>query len=377
MLLPMLETSQLIALQALLALLPPRRKLPPLKRLGHDQGNALTNLREGDRRGPFFSPDRFPAPETTWPVMTACDGAATLSHDAPHRRPHRLRSCSAGDMLPGDVPLWPRGPTPIAGSQGPHWPEKSRLSRPWPARGHGSEAPPLMPRHLADAGGCWRPHAVGPSPPPGDLWPQRGHRGAAMPWRPARGSRPARCARAAWADLPAHATLGAASPEPGALGSRGPPAESARPRPPGAAGTRTDAPSRHPRPSPYAGARHRVPPASPRPPGDACARPGTLWAHPLCPGAPYPWSSLSAETAGCRPGGAPGWRPSPRRWPPGRYRLDPGDHPTVWLPPPTPDRIGETRTDRTPTPHRLGPSASRRGLAPPLVRAPRPPCPNQ
>jgi hypothetical protein len=198
-----------------------------------------------------------------------------------------------------------------------------------------------------------------------------------MPWRQALGSRPARCARAAWADLPAHATLGAASPEHGSLGSRGPPAESARPRPPGDAGTSTDAPARHPRPSTYDGARHRVPPASPRPTGDACARPGTLWAHPLCPGAPYPWSILSAATAGCRPGGAPGWRPLPSRWPPGSYRLDPGAPPTVWLPPPTPDRIGETRTDRTPTPHRLGPSASRLGLAPPLVRAHRPTCPNQ
>jgi hypothetical protein len=160
MLLPMIETSQRIALQALLALLQPMRKLPTLKRLVQDQGNALTNLREGDRRGPFFSPARFPAPETTWPVMTAFDGAATLSHDAPHSRPHRLRSCSAGDILPCDVPLWPRGPTPLAGAPGPHWTENSRLSRPCPDRGHGREAPPIMPRHLADAGGFWRPHAV-------------------------------------------------------------------------------------------------------------------------------------------------------------------------------------------------------------------------
>src|SRR5215467_8721591 len=99
MLPPVIETSKLIALQALLALFQPRRKLPTLKRLVQDQGHALTNLRAGERRGPFFSPDRFPAPGTTWPVTTACDAAATLSHAAPHRRPHRLRSCSAGDLL--------------------------------------------------------------------------------------------------------------------------------------------------------------------------------------------------------------------------------------------------------------------------------------
>ena len=45
MLLPMIETSKLIALQALLALLQPMHKLPTLKRLMQDQINALTNLR--------------------------------------------------------------------------------------------------------------------------------------------------------------------------------------------------------------------------------------------------------------------------------------------------------------------------------------------
>jgi hypothetical protein len=62
MLLPMRETSQLIALPARLALLQPLRKLPTLKRLVQEQGNALTTLREGDRRGPCFSPARLPAP---------------------------------------------------------------------------------------------------------------------------------------------------------------------------------------------------------------------------------------------------------------------------------------------------------------------------
>jgi hypothetical protein len=44
MLLPMIETSQLIALSALLALLQPLRKRPTLKRFVQDQGNALTKL---------------------------------------------------------------------------------------------------------------------------------------------------------------------------------------------------------------------------------------------------------------------------------------------------------------------------------------------
>src|SRR6516165_2298571 len=160
MLPPVIETSKLIALQALLALLQPIRKLPTLKRLVQDQGNALTNLRQGDRRGPVFSPDRFPAPGTTWPVTRAFAAAATLSKAAPQSRPNRLRSGSAGDMLRCDVPLWPRGPTPRVGSQGRHGTDKSRLSRPCPDRGHRSEAPPPIPRHLADAGGFWSPHAV-------------------------------------------------------------------------------------------------------------------------------------------------------------------------------------------------------------------------
>src|SRR6266852_4355810 len=114
MLLPMIETSQLMAVQALLALLQYLRHRPTLKRLVQDQGNALTDLREGESRGPFFSPDRFPAPRTTWPVTTAFDDAATLSNGVPHSRPTRLRFCSAGDMLRCDAPPWPRGPTPLA-----------------------------------------------------------------------------------------------------------------------------------------------------------------------------------------------------------------------------------------------------------------------
>ena len=125
-----IETRKLMALQALLALLQHRRHRPTLKRLVQDQGNALTNLRDGDRRGPFFSPARFPAPETRWPVTRAFDDAATRSNGALHSPPNRLRSCCAGDMLQSDVPPWPPGPTPPAGSLDRHWTEKSRLSRP-------------------------------------------------------------------------------------------------------------------------------------------------------------------------------------------------------------------------------------------------------
>jgi hypothetical protein len=45
MLFPVIEASKLIALQALLALLQHMRHRPALKRLAHDHGDALANLR--------------------------------------------------------------------------------------------------------------------------------------------------------------------------------------------------------------------------------------------------------------------------------------------------------------------------------------------
>ena len=60
MLFPMIEARKLVALQALLALLQHMRHRSTLKRLVQDQRNALANLRDGDRRGPFFFPVRFP-----------------------------------------------------------------------------------------------------------------------------------------------------------------------------------------------------------------------------------------------------------------------------------------------------------------------------
>jgi len=118
----MIEARTLMTVQALLALLQPMRHRPTLQRLVHDHGNALTPLREGERRRPCFFPEPFPARATTWPVTTAFDDAATLSNDAPHRRTHRLHSGSAGDMLPGDVPLWPPGHMPPGASRVPPWP---------------------------------------------------------------------------------------------------------------------------------------------------------------------------------------------------------------------------------------------------------------
>src|SRR5713101_8021493 len=134
----MIETRQLIALQAPLALLQPPRQRPTLKRLMQDQGNALTNLGEGDRRGPFFSPARFPAPGTTWPVTTAFDDAATLSNCAPRSRPNRLHSCSAGDILPCAVPLWPPGHIPPGASREQRGTGNNPPSPLALGRGHGS-----------------------------------------------------------------------------------------------------------------------------------------------------------------------------------------------------------------------------------------------
>ena len=133
----------------------------------------------------------------------------------------------------------------------------------------------------------------------------------------------------------------------------------AHPNPPGDDETKTVVPSRRHPQSIDAAARHRFSPASPGPTGDAYDRPGTFWARPLCPGAPYPWSILLADTAGCRPGCAPCGRHSPRRWLLGSYRLCPDGHTIDGLRPPTPDRTWETQKDRTPTPHRFVPSAFR------------------
>jgi hypothetical protein len=141
----MIEARKLMALPALLTLLQPMRHRPTLKRLVQDHGHALTHRREGDRRRPFFSPEQFPARETTWPGTTAFDAAATLANGAPPRRPNRLHSCSAGDMLPCAVPLWPPGHMPPGASRVPRWTGNHPPSRPALGHGRGRGPPPTSP----------------------------------------------------------------------------------------------------------------------------------------------------------------------------------------------------------------------------------------
>src|SRR5712692_1726026 len=150
----MIEARQLIALQALLALRQHMRYRPTLKRLPQDGGNALANLWQGQCRRPFFSPDAFPAPETTSPVMRAFDDAASLSNGGPHSRLTRLHSCSVGDILQYDVRLWPLGPMSTAASQVRRWTNNNRSSPPAADLGRESAPPPKFLHRLADADGC-------------------------------------------------------------------------------------------------------------------------------------------------------------------------------------------------------------------------------
>src|SRR6266849_2989358 len=145
-----------MALQSHLALLEHMRHRAALKRLVQNHGDALANLWEGHRRGPFFSPARFPAPETTWPVSKAFDDAANPSNCAPHSPPNPLRSCFSGDILRCDVRLWPPGQTPKGASQAPHWTDNSQPSPLLAGRGSGS--PPPSPHRPADADGFSTPH---------------------------------------------------------------------------------------------------------------------------------------------------------------------------------------------------------------------------
>src|SRR5712692_11341623 len=119
MLFPVIVSSTLMTWQALLALLHHRRHRPALQRLAHDHREALAHLREGDRRGPFFSPAGFPVPGTTWPGTTAFDDAANPSNGAPHSPPNRLRSSCAAYTLRYDGQPEPPGPTPTAASPAP------------------------------------------------------------------------------------------------------------------------------------------------------------------------------------------------------------------------------------------------------------------
>ena len=121
----MIEARKLIAFQALLALPQPMRPRPTLKRLAYDHRDALANLRECHGRCPFFFPDAFPAPGTTWPVTTVFDDGANPSNCALHNPLNRLRSCFSGGILQYDVPPWPPGPTLRARSPDRRWTDNS------------------------------------------------------------------------------------------------------------------------------------------------------------------------------------------------------------------------------------------------------------
>src|SRR5512145_1506754 len=243
----MVETSQLIALQALLAFPPHMRPRPTLKRLVQNHGNALTNLREGDRRGPFFSPARFLAPGTTWPGMTAFDDAATLSNGAPHSRPNRLRSCSAGDILQYDVRLWPPGQIPPGASRVQRWRGNNPPSPPAPGRGPGSGARPTSPGRLVDADGFSIPPVSSPLPPPAALYCHRAHRSWTRLAHPAPGSRPQPVARDAGDGALGRYPQGARPPYHASTCSKARPTRTAHPRPPVDDETNTVVPSRrHP-----------------------------------------------------------------------------------------------------------------------------------
>jgi hypothetical protein len=99
---PVVEASQLIALQSLLTLFEHVQLRAALKCLVQDHGDALASLREGDCRGAFFSSERFLSQKTMWPVTKMFDDAANPSNYVPHSPPNRPRSCSAGGILP-----WP------------------------------------------------------------------------------------------------------------------------------------------------------------------------------------------------------------------------------------------------------------------------------
>jgi hypothetical protein len=217
--------------------------------LVQDHGDALAHRREGNRRGPLFSPERFRARATLSPGTKAFDAAAHPSHDAPHRPPNPLRSCCAGDMLPGDVRRWPPGHMPPGASQAPHWTEKSQPSPPLAGRGPGIVSPPTSPHHLADAEGCWRRLGASRLQPPRDLSCHRARRSSARMLHEAMDSRSRRCARDAGLGVPGRSTQGARLLGHAAPWATVPPTGNAHPRLPAAAATKKDAPSRRHRPS--------------------------------------------------------------------------------------------------------------------------------
>jgi hypothetical protein len=352
---PVIEARTLLALQAPLALPEPRRHGAALTRLVHDHREALAHLREGDGRGPLFSPARLLAPATTEPVPPAFAEVATPSKGGPHRQPHPLRSCFLGDMLPYDARLWPPGHPPQGGAQLPQWTGHQPPSPPRAGRGHESAAPPPSPRRLAGVGGCGTPRAVEAPQPPGALGCHRARQGAARPPHPGLGSRMRPGATAPWQAAPGPSTPGARLREPAAPCATLPPTENALPQPQGGAATRREVPSRRPLTPSQAPARPHGAPASPRPMGDAGGRLSKRWAPRLGPGVPGPASMLWASKAGWPPGWGPVGRRSPRKGPRGSSQRGPDGHTTAWPRPPT--RAGRGKARGVAPPHTPSPGS--------------------
>ncbi len=215
----------------------------------------------------------------------------------------------------------------------------------------------MSPDRPVDADGFSRPHVSARLPPPAALYCHRAHRSCARRYHPAPGSRPRRVARGAGDGAPGRSTPAARPPYHSSMCSQARPTCTAHPNPPGDDETKTVVPSRRHPQSIDAAARHRFSPASPGPTGDAYDRPGTFWARPLCPGAPYPWSILLADTAGVDQG-----VPLAGDIAQGDGYLAVIDFAQTATPltaTPTHSRpTWETQKDRTPTPHRFVPSAS-------------------
>src|SRR4029450_8210795 len=158
MLFPMIQASQLIALQTPGLFMPQTCCRPAWLRVVPDHRDARPSLRYRQRWRPCFSPAGFPSPATLGRVTTACAAAATPSHDGLHSLRNRLPSGGAGDLLRGAVGLGLRGPTATAGSQARRGTAKYPPAR--PAGGRGRVARRVAPHRLVAAGASVPPPGV-------------------------------------------------------------------------------------------------------------------------------------------------------------------------------------------------------------------------
>src|SRR6266496_2273135 len=136
------------------------RYRPALTRDVQEQCDALANLGQCHRRGPFFSPDGSLSQDTTWRVTTAFDDGASPSTCGPRSRPSQPRSCSAGDTLQYDVPLWPPGQRPPTASPAGHGTGQRPLAPPCGSLAHDNDARPPSRHGLLGAGAYAPPPVV-------------------------------------------------------------------------------------------------------------------------------------------------------------------------------------------------------------------------